>query len=174
MNSRLRLIPRIALFSALIYVLSWGTSYLPNVNLVFFIAFMAGAFWGLIPGVLVGAIGMGLWTTFHPFGPAMPPIMIAQVIGTAFSGAIGAVFSKKEWYKLSGRILMSTLVVLSVACTILFYLPVNLVDAWMFRPFWPRFIGGMVWSLISLCSNAIIFPVLFRPVWYMYNRERLV
>ena len=121
MNSRLRLIPRIALFSALIYVLSWGTSYLPNVNLVFFIAFMAGAFWGLIPGVLVGAIGMGLWTTFHPF-----------------------------------------------------YLPVNLVDAWIFRPFWPRFIGGMAWSLISLGSNAIIFPVLFRPVWYMYNRERLI
>ena len=37
-----RLIARIALFSALIYVLSWGTSFLPSVNLAFFIAFAAG------------------------------------------------------------------------------------------------------------------------------------
>ena len=83
MMRRHLLVARIALFSALVYVLSWGTSYLPNVNFIFFIVFSAGFLWGAVPGILVGLIGMGLWTAFNPYGPAPAPIMMAQVIGAA-------------------------------------------------------------------------------------------
>ena len=64
------LITRIALFSALIYVFSLGTFYLPNINLAFFIAFSAGFLWGKLPGALAGGVGMWLWTSFNPNGPA--------------------------------------------------------------------------------------------------------
>lgn len=174
MNARLRLIPRIALFSALIYVFSWGTSYLPNINLAFFIAFAAGILWGFIPGVLVGALGMGLWSMINPFGPASPPVMLAQITGMAFSGAVGGMFKYKMWHLLRGKRLTAYLVAASVVCTMLFYLPVNFVDAWLFQPFWPRLIGSMAWSTISLAANIVIFPVLFRPVGLLYNRERLI
>ncbi len=174
MNSRLRLIPRIALFAALIYVLSWGTSYLPNINLIFFIAFMAGVYWGLVPGILVGAVGMALWTMFNPFGPATFPVMVAQVTGTAFSGAIGAGYAFKRLHLIKGRSRMFSLVLAATLCTLMFYLPVNFVDAWVFQPFWPRFIGGMLWALISLAANAVVFPVLFGPATILYNRERTI
>jgi len=174
MNSRLRLIPRIALFAALIYVLSWGTSYLPNINLIFFIAFMAGLYWGALAGILVGALGMALWTMFNPFGPAAFPVMAAQVVGTAFSGAIGAGFAHRRYHLQERRSRIFSLVAAAALCTLLFYLPVNLVDAWIFQPFWPRFVGGMLWALISLAANAIIFPVLFGPAAILYNRERKI
>ena len=173
MNTRLRLIPRIALFSALIYVFSWGTSYLPNINLAFFIAFSAGVFWGFIPGALVGALGMGLWSMINPFGPATLPVFLAQVFGMALSGLTGGVFAFKKWHLIAGKQLTAYLVLASIACTLLFYIPVNFIDAWLFQPFWPRFVGGMAWSGISLIANIIIFSILFRPVSLLYNKERL-
>ncbi|UCG62830.1 MAG: hypothetical protein JSV52_05985 [Candidatus Zixiibacteriota bacterium] len=173
MNSRLRLIPRIALFAALIYVFSWGTSYLPNINLAFFIAFYAGVFWGILPGALVGALGMALWTLFNPFGPAYLQVMVAQVIGMALSGVVGAAFRAYNWHLLSGKTLSGYLLLAAIVCTLLFYLPVNVIDAWLYQPFWPRFIGGMLWAVISLVANMVIFSVLFRPVRLLYNKGKL-
>jgi uncharacterized membrane protein len=171
MSRRLRLIPRIALFSALIYVLSWGTSFLPNVNLIFFIVFAAGFLWGAVPGCLVGAVGMGLWTAFNPFGPAALPIMLAQVVGAAAGGLVGAAYRHLTAKIVTRRHLVFALVVAAVTCTILYYLPVSVVDAWLFQPFWPRFIAGVAWAGISIAFNIVIFPLLFNVVRYLYSRE---
>jgi len=166
------LISRIAIFAALIYVLSWGTVFLPNVNLIFFVVFTAGLIWGIVPGVLVGGIGMGLWTTFHPYGPAMPPIMIAQVIGASAGGVVGGLYARTNWPDLSPIRRTIELVLLASACTILCYLPVTFIDAWLFQPFWPRFISGLAWVGISLASNVLIFPLLFPVTRRLYQMER--
>ncbi len=155
------LIARVGLFSALVYVLSWGTLYLPNVNFVFFIVFFAGFLWGAVPGILVGLIGMGLWTAFNPYGPALPPIMIAQVVGAAGSGVVGALFRASRWQWRNPWVLALSLILSAFLCTIVFHLPVNAVDAWLFQPFWPRFVGGTLWVAFSLAFNVIIFPVFF-------------
>ncbi len=172
MNRTVRLIPRIALFSALIYVLSLGTSYLPNVNLIFFVVFFAGAAWGTLPGVLVGMIGMAIWTIFNPYGPATIPVTLAQVVGTSISGLVGAQVRAQGWLD-HGRGVATPVILASSAllCTVGFYIPVNFVDAWVFQPFWPRFIAGSLWSLISLVSNMLIFPLLFRALRGLYVRE---
>lgn len=161
---------RIALFAALVYVLSWGTSYLPNVNFVFFIVFAAGFLWGAVPGMAVGAVGMGLWTLFNPYGPATLPVMAAQVVGASLSGPIGAWFRQMGWRGVSAHRMVSVLLVTAAICTLLYYLPVGLVDAWVFGPFWPRFLGGAIWAGISLVANMIIFPLLFPAVRYLYHR----
>ena len=171
MSDRPRLVVRIALFAALIYVLSWGTSYLPNVNFIFFIVFSAGLLWGVVPGMLVGAIGMGLWTLFNPYGPAPVPIMIAQVVGATAGGIVGALFRAGEWQRRSKRILTFHLLIAATLCTLLFYLPVNTVDAVLFQPFWPRFVTGALWGMISLAFNLVIFPLLFTATRYLYPRE---
>jgi hypothetical protein len=171
MNVRLQLVARIALFSALIYVLSWGTAYLPNVNFIFFIVFSAGFLWGVVPGVLVGSIGMGLWTLFNPYGPAPVPIMVAQVAGAAGSGIVGAVFRAGDWPRRKKATLTFHLMIAGATCTLLFYLPVNTVDAWVFQPFWPRFLAGALWGVISLGFNLVIFPLLFAATGYLYLRE---
>jgi uncharacterized membrane protein len=168
-----RLIARIALFAALVYVLSWGTSFLPNVNLAFFIAFSAGFLWGAGPGLMVGLLGMWLWTSFNPYGPATLPVMAAQVFGLAICGLIGGWYRKLRMplSRRAGRSLM--LVIAALLCTVAFYLPVTLVDAWVYQPFWPRFYTGLAWMGISLGANVLIFPLLFGAVRYLNDRENL-
>ncbi len=171
MNGRTRLIARIALFSALIYVFSLGTAYLPNVKLSFFIIFSAGYLWGFVPGVLVGAVGMGLWTAFNPYGPAPIPIALMQVFGGALCGVAGIAFrgfinlSNLKWQS------YAMLIVAGIICTLLFFVPVNLADAWLFQPFQERFIAGMFFSIGSLVGNIIIFPLLFGLLRSFYMRE---
>ena len=167
-----RLIPRIAIFSALIYILSYGISFIPNVNPIFFIVFSAGFMWGVIPGFLTGMVGMGLWTFFNPYGPAQLPVMGAQVFGTALSGPIGALCHDFLIKRNSKLIKLTCLVFSSIICTLLFYIPVNFVDAWLIQPFMARFITGMSWSVITLVSNILIFPLLFIALESFYIKER--
>ena len=170
MNLQPRLISRIALFSALIYVLSYATALLPNVSFVFFIVFAGGYLWGALPGLLIGLLGMWLWSSFNPFGPAALPLLIAQMIGAGFGGLMGAFLHRQSD---NGRIPPGTLrlVLAAIVCTVAYFLPVNGVDAWLYQPFWPRFIGGMPWVAISIVSNAVIFPLLFGVVTRLYPRE---
>lgn len=167
----LQRITRIALFSALVYIFSWATSYLPNISLLFFIVFIAGYLWGRTTGMLIGAIGEAFWTFFNPYGPAPIPIILVQIIGASLSGLIGAYFRA---YNIHTQALMPRILLLSIAgiiCTLAFYLPVNLVDAWLFQPFVPRFIAGMSWSLIAIGSNMLIFPLLFNAISGFLQRE---
>ena len=171
MMSGLRLFTRIALFSALVYVFSWATSYLPNVNLVFFIVFSTGFLWGALPGALVGIIGMGIFTAFNPYGPAHPYLMAAQMIGAGLSGPVGAGFSKTAWSGHDRWLSVGLLALTGGVCTVLYYIPVNLVDAWLIGPFWPRFVTAWGWTLISLGANVVIFPLLFGVTRYLYAWE---
>ena len=173
MTLRLRILTRVALFSGLLYVFCWGTSYFPNVNLIFFIVFSAGFLWGVTSGILVGVIGMGLWTFFNPYGPAAIPIAVAQLAGAACSGIVGAIMRLTDWERNRPALLILKMCLAAVACTVLYYLPVNSMDAWLFRPFWPRFVTSAVWSVISLASNLLIFPLLFPVTRLLYRRERL-
>jgi uncharacterized membrane protein len=171
MRNRSRLIARVALFSALIYVLSWATSYLPNVNFIFFIVFTAGFVWGAAAGSLVGLIGMGLWTLLNPYGPADIAVSTAQVLGASAGGPIGAIFRRTAWRDAKRLSLTFRLVLAAAACTVAFYVLVNTVDAWVYQPFWPRFLVGLGWMLISLVSNVLIFPLLFGVTRLLYERE---
>ena len=171
---RTRLITRIALFSALVYLLSWATAWLPNVNFVFFIVFTSGLVWGAVPGALVGLVGMGLWTSFNPYGPAMLPIMIAQCLGAGCSGVVGELFARTGWQDVSRISLSIRLSLAAIFCTTLYFVPVNIMDAWLFQPFWPRFVSGMIWSVWSLASNIAIFILLFGAARRLYSREGAV
>lgn len=168
---RVRLLTRIALFAALCYVTSLATLAIPNVKLLFFVVFSAGFLWGILPGILVGLIGVGLWTFFNPFGPAGLPISLTQMIGGALCGVVGALFFHLPWEKMSRLLLIILLIITSLVVSLLFFVPVNLLDAWLFGPFWPRFWMGMSWSVFSIVANALIFPLLFPAVRLLYERE---
>ena len=175
MNWSPRLMSRIALFAALFYVLSWGTAFLPNVNLGFLVAFSAGFLWGAVPGLLVGAVGMGLFTTFNPYGPATLPVAAAQIAGMSLCGLLGYVFrglviSDKH----PDRFAWWWLGVAGFCCALVFYLPVSVVDAWVFQPFWPRLIGGVPLVGVSIVANVVLFPLLFGVTRYLYSKEHVI
>ena len=169
--SRARLIARIALFAALIYVTSWSLAAIPDVKVSFFIMFTAGFVWGTVPGMLVGAVGTGLWSLFNPYGPVPVPIFVAQVIGSSLCGLIGAIFRTSGLQNGSQFFVRSALVACGALCTLAYYLPVTTVDAWIFQPFRERFLAGIPWLGIALVSNAIIFPLLFGVTRLLYDRE---
>ncbi len=174
--TRLKLLTRIALFSSLIYIFSWISSFIPNVNLIFFIVFTAGFMWGFKAGFLTGAIGMGLWTIFNPMGMPNPLTVVAQIIGAGLGAITGAMLGKVNWKELNLVMLFIYLELAAIISTLLFYLPINLVDAWLYQPFWERFVGGMLFSLISFGSNMIIFPILFpvtKQLYYFDNLKRV-
>ena len=169
--SRARLIARIALFAALIYVTSWSLAAIPDVKVSFFIMFTAGFVWGLVPGMLVGAVGTGLWSLFNPYGPAPMPLLIAQVFGSALCGTAGTLYRFSGWHGGSPAAVRVGLVLCGTVCTAAYYVPVNLVDAWISQPFRERLIASLPFTALALVSNAIIFPLLFGVTRLLYDRE---
>ncbi len=169
-----RLVARIALFTALIYVLSWGTTFLPNINPIFFLVFSAGYCWGIMPGVLTGAMGMGLWTFFNPFGPAPLPVALAQIAGTVLIGLIG--FFSRNLIKVENLNLgsYSVLTACGLLCSALFFTGVSAVDAIMFQPFKPRFVAGISFAAPAILVNGIVFPLLFRLLRPFFLREKQI
>ncbi|MBI5265850.1 MAG: ECF transporter S component [candidate division Zixibacteria bacterium] len=169
--SRARLIARIALFAALVYVCSWMLAMIPNVKVTFFIIFTAGFVWGAPAGMLVGAVGTGLWSLFNPYGPVAIPILVAQVAGSALCGLVGTIFRSTGLYDGSTLFVRTALIICGLLCTLAYYLPVSAVDAWVFQPFRERLLAGIPWVGIALASNAIIFPLLFGVARLLYDRE---
>ncbi len=165
-------IARVAVFSALVYIVSWATGFLPNVTLGFFVIFSAGYLWGGAAGVTTGAIGFGLWSAFNPYGPAPLPIMGAQALGGTLVGLIGQMASRFRLEALTRGWRIVLLAFTGVFATVVFYLPVTLVDAWLFQPFKARLIAGIGWSLWPIAANAVIFPLLFGATAALYARER--
>jgi uncharacterized membrane protein len=162
---------RVAVFAALVYVLSWATAWLPNINLSFFLIFSAGLLWGAAAGAMVGAVGMALWTVFNPYGPAMIPIMLSQVAGAALCGIVGDSFRRLGGMRSRGAARLVALMVTGLLCTVVFYVPVSIVDAWLFQPFWPRLVAGLTWSSVAIISNLVIFPLLFPVTHHLFKRE---
>jgi hypothetical protein len=114
---------------------------------------------------------MGLWTWFNPFGPAPMPIAATQVLCAALCGWVGFLFrgvlnpNKLTW--------LSYLYLIAAAfvSTLIFFVPVSAIDAWLFQPFRERFIASMFFNASAVVANVIIFPLLFRVLRPFYVRE---
>jgi len=167
----LRLITRISIFSAMFYVISWAFVSVPDINPGFFVVFSAGFLWGAVPGMIVGSVGMGLFTTLNPLGPAGVPVSVAQVGGMSLVGLLGFCFACsnwKQWTVVRRNIMM---VLAGILSTGLFFLPVSLIDAWVYRPFWPRIIASAVVTILPMIFNALTFPLLFVVIQRVHERE---
>ncbi len=173
MSRRLLIIARVAVFAALVFIFSYFSVFLQNVNPGFFLVFAAGFAWGIMPGIGVGIIGFFLWSNFNPYGPAPFPILISQMVGITFSALIGT--SARHWLFLKTASFTS-IVFLALAgflCGLFYHIVVDVVDAWVYQPFWPRLIAGLTFSLITMVSNAIIFPILKPVLVFLVERDKV-
>ncbi len=172
MSGHMRVITRVAVFAALVFIFSYASVFLYNVNPAFFIVFLSGFLWGPGAGVGVGVVGFFLWSNFNPLGPAPIPLLISQLLGISFSALIGTVAAKLfHPRKMNARI--GAIMILSGLLTgLLYHVVVDIVDAWLYQPFWPRLIGGLVFSLITIVSNCIIFPLFYPALVFLYEKEK--
>jgi len=172
MNQGLKITTRVAVFAALVFVFSYFSIFLYNLNPSFFIVFLSGFLWGLWPGVGVGVIGFFLWSNFNPMGPAPIPLMLSQLVGISFSALIGVGVRKLNFSKSVNLKLILTLILSGLLTGLFYHLVVDVVDAFLYQPFWPRLIGGMLFSLITIISNSILFPILCPVLIFLYEKEK--
>jgi uncharacterized membrane protein len=167
-----RFAARVALLSATAYVLALASVYIPNVSLIFIVVFAAGAVYGPVYGLTVGGLGEFLWTVFNPYGMAPAVITIAQIAGMMLVGALGAVLFHSN---LLQRVIPRGFWIcglLGLASGLIFQVIMNVVSAWLFGPFLESLAAGLMFSLLTIVSNTLIFPVCYPVLVKMAARER--
>jgi len=149
-----------ALFGGLAYLANFFMLIIPNLTLAFFIVFLSGYLLGYRWGFVSGALGFFLISYFNPMGMAMIPILLGQIVFGGITGAGGGLarnifpVKTKDWrtyllYALWGLLLSG--IYMSV---------VSFIDAVMYGPFRERFLVGLSFSILTIISNMIIFPIM--------------
>ncbi len=162
---------RVALFSALAYILALASVYLPNVSLSFIAVFTCGALFGGKTGMAAGGLGMFLWTVFNPFGMAPVPTTIAQVVGMIIVGALGATVAGSAIMRAVVPRGFAMFALLGVVSGLIFQILVSVVSAWLFGPFWESLSAGLMFALITIVSNGLIFPACYPLIVKLAVRE---
>jgi len=80
-----------AVFAALAAAAGYALVSVPNVELVTFVVYVAGALLGRWRGAVVGAVAMAVFSGANPMGSGLglPPLFVAQVASAAFAGFAG-------------------------------------------------------------------------------------
>jgi uncharacterized membrane protein len=129
----------------------------PNVEGVSAVSFFSGAILGAGGGAFVGAVSMGLFSVLNPLGPAVFPVLLAQMAGMALMGCSGAL-----WLKLAGSRGRAA-VLAGVAGGVLTFIYDVLTNygfaVTMGR--WsdplPFIAAGIPFSVVHIVSNALVF-----------------
>jgi hypothetical protein len=179
MMQRTRRATLAGLLVALIVAAGYSLAGVPNVELVTFLVFVSGFLLGPRLGPAVGATAWGLYSVLNPMGPAVPPVLAAQVAAGALvglaGGAVGPIVLER-----TGRLVCTLLCGLSgLVLTLLYQGAVNAAAFFTFvdergaRAFWTFLAGGIAFTATHLIWNTALFLVTLRPVMAVLNRYRL-
>ena len=166
-----------AVFVALAVALGYLLAYVPNVELITFTVFAAGAVLGKWRGAAVGATAMAVYSSLSPFGSglALPPLFAAQVLATALTGFAGGLSAALWFDPEHGRAFQAAIggalgfaVTLVYQCLVI----VGLAAAT------PEFRTGIVAALLAnalfssvhLIGNTVVFSVLAPTVLPVLGR----
>jgi hypothetical protein len=155
----LPLLVQAALLAALNYVLSLSLVWLVNIKPIFVLLFISAGVWGAGSAILTAIFGILLWTFANPLGPAPLPVAAAQVCGGVLA-ALACGISVHLTRNRKGMMLWLLAALGGLMSTGVFFLVVNIVDAWVNQPFWPWFVTGMLTSILPIALHVILFPAL--------------
>jgi len=95
------------------------------------------------------------------------------MIGISFTAMIG--WLCRKLYSTAKKPIpnLAVLIFAGFFSGILYHLVVDIVDAYVYQPFWPRLIGGMLFSLITIVSNIIIFALLKQGLFFLYRQDKI-
>ena len=157
-------------FIALAVGLGYALASFPNVELVTATVFLAGIFSGWKMGAVVGALSMFIYSTFNPYGLAAPPVLAAQVVAMALSGASGG-WLYPALVRLRGRRRLALFAVAGAGLTAIFDFLTTVGDVvflslsmqsgeHIFQIFLARIAFGVSFFVTHIVSNAMIFALL--------------
>jgi len=146
--------------------------FIPNIEAVTLVLFVAGYKLGIKRGILAAIIAAFLYFGLNPQGGLFPPLLTAQIIGVSAAPVLGALFRLLKSLVL--RLL--SLPILAIIATVWYDLLTNLA--------YPLSIGlnykgilitlsaGIPFSLVHNISNVIIFSVFIPPFLLLINANR--
>ncbi|TFH06957.1 MAG: ECF transporter S component [Candidatus Thorarchaeota archaeon] len=162
-----------AIMSALALVGNYVLVAVPNVELGSGILFVTAYLFGL---------GMGLWCVFlvsiiyaffNPWGPFIPTIWIAQMIGWIFMILAGVLLGRGKNDRSWTRGMIIELSIVGAVITLFFDLITTLgYSLWIGVPYFLAILGGIPFIVTHVVSNAIIFPAIV-PSLDMTMRKQL-
>lgn len=150
-------------------VLGYLLVEIPNIELMTLSVFLSGIFLGIRLGVLVGSLSIFFYSVFNPFGPPLPPILIAQLAGFILVGMTGGLMGPfiRRGHRsavivsaASGLVLTLVYDLLTTGATALVALGLNgLLDGAV-----GFFLAGSLFIAIHTFSNTAIFVVAVVPI----------
>jgi hypothetical protein len=160
-SSRSRWVAITAIMSALALVGNYVLVAIPNVELGSGVLFLTAYFFGLQMGFWCVLVVSIIYAFFNPWGPFIPTIWLAQIVGWLFMVLTGYLMrhegSNKDWT--SSAIL--EIAVVGAFVTLFFDLVTTLGYAiWFGIPYFIAVIAGLPFIFLHVVSNAIIFPAI--------------
>jgi len=145
-----------------------GAGYLlagvPNVELMTLIVALCGAVVGARQSFFTGAVAAAVYSLGSPYGPPVPLMLLAQVLGLGSAGIIGAwgggrVLDKRNKRQFGRAMIWAALI--GLCSTFLYDLLTNLaiIGAWGLN-WWLVLTGAIPFALLHIASNVAIFASL--------------
>ncbi len=159
--------------------LGFALSGIPNVELMTMTVFIAGHLLGWRLGATVGAASIAAYSLFNPLGAAMPPLLIAQVVGFSIIGAGGAfvgpviVRLRLRWtaFLMCGLVGFFLTFTYDVITNIGAYFTITGEQA---PSSLYKFVGaGMLFMIMHIVWNTALFLVVLNPVLTVLAKYRL-
>ena len=162
-----------AIMSALALVGNYVLVLVPNVELGSGILFVTAYLFGFGMGLWCVLIVSIIYAFFNPWGPFIPTIWFAQLIGWTFMILTGVLLGRGSKDRSWTRGMMIELSIIGAVITLFFDLITTLgYSIWVGYPYFLAVITGSAFIVIHVVSNAIIFPAVV-PTLDMTMRKQL-
>ncbi|MFH0778967.1 MAG: hypothetical protein V2A71_10155 [Candidatus Eisenbacteria bacterium] len=152
-----RQIAMAGLLSSLTVALGFLLMAVPNVELMTLVVFVSGSLLGVRGGALVGACSMLIYSVVNPMGAAVPLVTAAQLVGMGMVGSVGAAGLR---IRTAFRPRLARNVVFAaagLALTFQYDFLTNLALGISVGAVGPVLVAGILFSIVHLVSNALIF-----------------
>jgi uncharacterized membrane protein len=162
----IRKVAQAGVFTALAVAVGYLLFYIPNIELVSCTIFAAGWLFGTAVGIVVGGISYAIFSIFNPLGASLPPLFIAQVLGGVLTGLAGGLLR----HLISSFPLFLKVIMLGIVggiITLIYDVITNMGGFIAFttgKTFFAYLATGIIFSLVHILSNVLIFAVLLYPV----------
>jgi hypothetical protein len=148
-----------AIFIAL--AVAVGQDPIPNVELVSATIFLSGLMLGAKYGLAVGAMATFLFSFFNAYGPASPPLLMAQILGMMLTGLSGGLMQNLFGPRVPPAWLLG---LTGLTLTFIYDLLTTISSIFVLKTGWPGFIAaiatGALFFLLHQISNTVIFALL--------------
>ena len=154
------------IFIALLLGVGYALAFVPNVELMTAMIFLAGVLMGYKRGIIIGIVGEFLFSALNPMGSGLlfPPMLFAQIVAmtvVSFTGAALRIYVLTSKKGLLNIIIMGGVgLLLTLFYDILVSAAFPVSAGFTLYEIIGTIIAGLAFSIIHIISNVLVFTLL--------------